>query len=299
LSYSVTELTPEEADQVDWSASSLVLWAAPLPEGPLAEQLTGFVRGGRPVIFFPPQNDGSNSIFGLSWGEWRGEVGEQFIRIASWRNDGDLLANAQGGESLAVGKLRAYRYRTLLGEGGNPLARLEDGTPLLTRASAVGGPVYFCSTLPVTSYSSLAQDGLAFYAMIQRALAIGAATQGKARQIHAGSEPSKEVEQWRPAAESTRLVPLSARWVNSGVYENGDRWLALNRSLEEDSRQILSHDDIGQLLRGLDYRTVEQKIGDSGSLSSEIWRAFLILMGSALFAEAWLCLPEPKSRVTA
>jgi hypothetical protein len=294
LNYTVTELSAEQANEVDWSASSLVLWQAPLPEGQLAEQLTGFVRGGRPVIFFPPEEGVENSIFGMSWGEWRGETGEQFTPVASWRNDDDLLANARGGESLAVGKLRAYRYREILGKEGNPLARLQDGAPLLTRATADGGPVYFCSTLPVTNYSSLAQDGLAFYAMIQRALTIGAATQGKARQIDAGSEMSKAVDQWRPAADSTREVPLSARWVNAGAYENGDRWLALNRPSDEQTKKILSTDDIGQLLRGLDYRNVERKIGDAGSLSSEIWRAFLVLMGTALFAEALLCLPERK-----
>jgi hypothetical protein len=204
------------------------------------------------------------------------------------------LANAQGGESLAVGKLRVYRYREILGDGANPLARLNDNLPLLARATTQGGRVYFCSTLPISNYSSLAQDGLAFYAMIQRALAVGATTQGKARQIDAGSEISKEVDQWRPAAESTREVPLSARWVNAGAYENGDRWLALNCPSEEHSQKILSPDDIGQLLKGLDFQIVEQSIGESGFMSSEIWRAFLVLMGAALFAEAWLCLPEKK-----
>jgi hypothetical protein len=294
LTYTVTELSAAEAEQVDWSASSLVLWQAPLPEGALAEQLAGYVRGGRPVMFFPPEGGGENSIFGMSWGEWKGAAGEQFVPVVSWRNDGDLLANALGGESLAVGKLRAYRYRRIVSDKGTPLARLEDGTPLLARATTEGGPVYFCATLPIASYSSLAQDGLAFYAMIQRALAIGAATQGKARQIDAGSAISKEVEQWRPAAESTRAVPLSARWVNAGAYEHGDLWLALNRPAEEQSPQILSTSDIGQLLRGLDFRNVEQRIGDTGSLSSEIWRSFLMLMGVSLFAEAWLCMPERK-----
>jgi hypothetical protein len=105
---------------------------------------------------------------------------------------------------------------------------------------------------------------------------------------------AKEAGEWRPAAESTREVPLSARWINAGAYEKGDRWLGLNRPPEEQTRRILSSDEIGQLLSGLDFRHVEQKIGDSGSLSSEIWRAFLVLMGTALFAEAWLCLPERK-----
>ncbi len=112
--------------------------------------------------------------------------------------------------------------------------------------------------------------------------------------MSAGTDLAKEVEQWEPAASSPKDVLLSTRWVNAGAYQKGDRWLALNRPPTEDVALVLDEGQVDRLFNGLDCRTVEQNIGDSGSLASEIWRAFLILMGVALFTEACLCLPDKK-----
>jgi hypothetical protein len=295
VAYTTALLPVSRADEIDWSATSLVLWHAELPQGALAEQLTGFVEGGRPVIFFPPAGGGENVMFGIGWGEWHGEPGGPNVPVGTWRSDSDLWANALSGESLAVGKLRTYRFRAVRGDGASQLARLEGGIPLLSRVATDGGSAYFCATLPVLSHSSLAQDGIAFYAMIQRALAQGAATQGKARQIDAGTTPAKMIERWQPAGEGPRDVFASARWVHAGAYGNGENWLALNRPIGEDGARILDDGQVDRLFSGLDYRHVQQTIGDSGSLASEIWRAFVMLMGAALFAEAWLCMPEQKA----
>jgi hypothetical protein len=294
LTYTATSLSANQAEQIDWSASSLILWQAELPTGNLAEQLIGFVRGGRPVIFFPPEESDDKKVLGLGWGEWKGTVGGATIPITSFRGDSDLFANAQSGESLAVGKLRTSRYRAVVGEGSSSLARLEGGLPLLARAHNEREPIYFCATLPILSHSSLALDGVAFYAMIQRALSVGAATQGKARLVSAGTPLAKEVEQWEPAADASRDVFLSSRWVNGGAYQKGERWLALNRPPTEDSAPVLDAGHVDRLFTGLDFRNVEQNIADTGSLASEIWRAFLVVMGVALFTEACLCLPEKK-----
>jgi hypothetical protein len=294
LTYTAASLSANQAEQIDWSASSLILWQGPLPTGTLAEQLAGFVRGGRPVIFFPPEGELDEKAFGLGWGAWKGAAGGETVPVISFRADADLFANAMSGESLAVGKLRTYRYRAIVGDGGNPLARLDGGLPLLSRASTSGGPVYFCATLPLLSNSSLAQDGVAFYAMIQRALSIGAATQGKARLVNAGSLAAKEVEDWQPAKDAPRDVLLSARWISAGAYQKDENWLAVNRPAAEDAAPVLDAGHVDRLFSGLDFRNVEQNIGDSGSLASEIWRAFLVIMGIALFTEACLCLPEKK-----
>ena len=65
----------------------------------------------------------------------------------------------------------------------NQLARFKTGDPLLARVPTDRGAVYFCTTLPRASHSSLARDGVVFYVMLQRALAQGAAMLGSARQI--------------------------------------------------------------------------------------------------------------------
>ena len=44
-------------------------------------------------------------------------------------------------------------------------------------------------------------------------------------------------------------------------------------------------------------RRIDDAVGATSSLASEIWRAFLIAMVLALLLEALLCLPETKSVV--
>ncbi|MEX0937934.1 MAG: BatA domain-containing protein [Pirellulales bacterium] len=299
VSYETKVLPPDRAGEIDWDTVSLLLWQAPLPEGLLASQLESHVAGGRPVIFFPPEDGGDTELFGLAWGDWHGGSDGPFVSVASWRGDSDLLAHSQSGQPLSVGQLRTYRYREVRGTGG-PLARLEGGLPLLTRATTADGPAYFCATLPDASHSSFAQDGVSLYVMIQRALELGAATQGNARQVDAGSAPAREAAQWEMISHDGGEVLLSARPYSAGVFQDGERWVALNRPAAEDSAPVLDSGQVDRLFGGLDYRLVEQSIGRTSSLASEIWRVFVSLMGLALVAEAWLCLPErrPAGTVT-
>jgi hypothetical protein len=191
--------------------------------------------------------------------------------------------------------LRTYAHREIHGNEGSLLASLEDGGRLLWRVNIEGGCAYFYATLPLLSHSSLAQDGIAFYASIQRALALGAATRANARQLDAGAPAAKQVIDWQPTDQASRDRLLSTRWANSGAYENGKQRLALNRPASEDVAQVLAFDEVDRLFSGLDYRYVKQSIDTSGALSSEIWRTVLALMAIALIAEAWLCLPEERS----
>ena len=50
-----------------------------------------------------------------------------------------------------------------------------------------------------------------------------------------------------------------------------------------------------QLFAGLSYQRIDDAVGDTSSLASEVWRAFLYLMAAALMLEAILCLPEKKT----
>ena len=47
LSYSATVLKPIGAHEIDWDNASLILWHAPLPDGIVAQQMEGFVEGGK------------------------------------------------------------------------------------------------------------------------------------------------------------------------------------------------------------------------------------------------------------
>lgn len=298
VSYSAEVLATDRADEVDFGRSSLILWHAGIPEGLLADQLRAFVEGGRPIIFFPPEAGVENEIFGVGWDDWRRTDEEQVIRVVSWRGDSDLWAHSASGEPLGIGDLRTYAYRQIRGETGSPLARLDGGDVLLYRATVTGGSAYFCATLPLLPYSSLAQDGLAFYVLVQRALSRGAAVQSNAREVVAGSETARRVADWQPSDAVSGKQLLSSRWLQAGAYETGNERLALNRPAGEDMARILNRDETDALLAGLDVQHVNQTLSSAGALTSEIWRALLVVMALALITEALLCMPERKSNVT-
>jgi hypothetical protein len=295
VSYTSEVLSPARSNEVDFGRSSLILWQTEIPEGLLAEQLRAFVEGGRPIVFFPPDAGGANEIFGIGWDNWRRTDEDHVIPVVSWRGDSDLWAHSASGEPLGIGDLRTYSYRKIRSSTGYPLARLDGGDPLLYRTMHTGGAAYFCTTLPLLPSSSLAQDGLAFYALIQRALSSGAATQGKARNLIAGTRAAQRVSNWQPSDDDSRQQLPSSRWLQPGAYEHDSEWISLNRPVSEDVARILSREEADALLSGLDVQHVNQSLATAAPLTSEIWRALLIIMALALITEAFLCMPEPKS----
>lgn len=292
LSYEATVLASDRADEIPWDETSLIVWQASLPDGIIAQQMRHFVDRGRPILFFPPDDVGTNQMFGVRWGEWR-KSDDQGISVTFWRADSDLLRHAESGAALPLGKLRTHQYCPPQGSG-SVLARLEGGEPLLIRVTTDGGPVYFCSTLPHAEYSSLAREGVVFYVMIQRALSAGAATQSPARQVAAGSPEAAQVSDWQALSESS-TDRLRSTWpVQAGAFQNGDQLIGLNRPENDDDTRTLDRVAVDRLFRGLDYRQVQDQVGSASALASEIWRAFLCAMAVALLVEAWLCLPERK-----
>lgn len=292
VSFAATILSPTRVGEIDWNATSCLVWHAPLPGEPLAQQLTSFIQRGRPVIFLPPATPDSQEIFGARWGSWQQAPADKPLPVAFWNGDGDLLAKTQNGNSLPIARLRIFRYCELEG-GGSPLARLDGGAPLLTRVSADGAAAYFLTTLPHSTCSTLAQDGVAFYVMLHRALSLGAATQGNAKLLVAGSPAARAADGWKPLSE-TGEIPSFARGFHAGAFATGDVLIALNRPEAEDRTAVLGADGVDRLFTGLDYRRVEDQVGNMSALTSEIWRAFLIAMAIALVAEALLCLPERR-----
>ena len=71
--------------------------------------------------------------------------------------------------------------------------------------------------------------------------------------------------------------------------------MAINRNLSEDSDDLASVEVVDPLFEGLPYQRIEDEVGDTDSLASEVWRAFLFFMAFVLIVEGWLCLPEKTS----
>ncbi len=285
-------ISRDQLAAVAWDQIGLVLWQAPLPTGANAELLDNFVRRGGEVMLFPPDNPGSEKLWGLSWDAWQSQ-NDRFV-VGSWRGDDDLVSRTLSGAALPVGQLNVLRYCTLAGELTS-LITLEGGAPLLARLPTDRGGIYLWTTTPAPRDSSLAREGIVLYAAVQRALAAGAAVLGKARQLDAGQETDESPGNWqRVSGEDDRLSTEAA--YQRGVYQADDRLLAVNRPAAEDEGAVLADARVDELFRDLNYLRVEDQAGNLGSLVQEIWRAFLLAMLIALILEAVLCLPRVARR---
>ena len=176
-----------------------------------------------------------------------------------------------------------------------PLARLADDRILIARVATEKGGIYFCATLPSEPYSTMERDAIAYYVMLQRALIRGAESLSPTRNLEAGTA----VAMTTPLADFESVAPVadpplvSQRAFESGVYRDGESWVAVNLNLSEDEAEIASGAVVDTLFADLRYQRIDDTIGDTSSLASEVWRLFLYLMAVALIVEAILCLP-PK-----
>ncbi|MEZ6127181.1 MAG: BatA domain-containing protein [Planctomycetaceae bacterium] len=292
LIYEAEILPTASANAIPWGQTAMIVWQAPIPDGLVAKQLENFVLSGRSVMFFPPESPGDNNIFNAAWTEWRTpEEGDHFP-FKPWRTDSDLLANANSGAPLPVGQVQCYRACHLDVKLATSLWQLENGMPLLARAGTDRGAAYFCSTLPTTSSSNLISNGITFYVMTQRALARGAGALGRARQLSSGKVLAAVTENWTALDELSIDNYVSQRSLAAGLYRSDEQLLAINRPLEEDNAPVISNEALGQVLAGLEYTRIDDKVGAAMQLASEVWRTFLMLMIAALIAEALLCVPD-------
>jgi hypothetical protein len=228
---------------------------------------------------------------GVSWGEWQRTDGPGQA-VGFWNNDEDLLAKTRDGQALPVNDLLVYRHCQLHGEL-RTLAKLENGAPLLARMTSNAGAIYFLTTLPVATHSSLDREGVTLFAMLHRAIASGAESLGAAKQFDAGSIPAQAVSSLPSLAPGTAVATLAqARPFRAGVYGDGAQLVALNRPRAEDYSEAMQRTEIDGLFQGLDYHLIDETVGNKASLASEIWKVFLVVMGLALLVEAVLCMPE-------
>jgi hypothetical protein len=296
LVYEAEVLPAAQSATIEWDKTAFVIWHAPLPTDVLAKQLESFVGMGGCVMFFPPEVPTDTTLFGTRWGAWQEPQDADQFALSRWRTDTDLLGNSLSGTPLPVGQVVAYRSCDLINENATVLAQLEKGPPLLVRSPTDQGAVWFCSTLPTTDHSSFVTNGIAFYVMIQRAVARGAAALGEARQYDCGSLQASVAESWQPLDDDSGRVLLSQRTINSGLYESDEAAFALNRPLAEDAVEVVSDGTLEQVLNGLNYTRIDDQAGSAMALASEVWRTFLVLMIVALMAEALLSVPDKVTR---
>lgn len=280
-------VAPDQLAALEWEQIGLLLWQAPIPSADDQRLIDLYVERGGQIIFFPPQSPTADEYRGISWGEW--VRSEQDLPLETWRSDQDLLRNALSGAALPVGQLQVRNYCELRGEA-TPLASLRGNAPLLVRVPTTRGGIYFCATSTAGNDSTLANNGVVLYVLVQRALASGSESLGSTRQLVAGSESTSAVE-WQPLAANANVLSTEFGY-QAGVYSWGDKLIAVNRSELEDRPATLSNSRLTELFQSLDFHRVDDRAGGLAQLVQEIWRMFLITMALALVVEAALCLPR-------
>jgi len=283
-------ITPDQVTTTDWAQPALIIWQAPLPEGPVAEQLEEYVASGRSILFLPPDSPSSATLFGCRWNEWK--THDSGLAVGRWRTETDLFANSRSGSPLPLGDLSFFRHCGLESERSGNLASLDGGDDLLVRAWSDSGAVWFFASSPDQYSSTLIDNGIVFYVLIQRALARGTAAMGNAQQIDCGAVSVEDVADWSPLDEPSQRVFPSERSFRAGLYSKGDRRLALNRPLSEDFIVTLEDAELELLFAGLNFTRLDDSTASPAALASEVWRVFLIGMIVALLAESLLSLPR-------
>ncbi|MEM8669245.1 MAG: BatA domain-containing protein [Planctomycetota bacterium] len=279
-----TVVTPDQAISANVESPALVIWQAAIPDedDPKSRWLNQLQAT---LLFCPPVDISDATFAGAGWTSWQ----EGTAPISNWVADQGLLAATQSGAALPVGKWVVNRFVPIQGEV-SALATVGDGVPLLAR-SMTDRDVFFLGTTVSPTDSSLASDGIALYALIQRAIALGAENQGMTQQQTAGELSSEDAQGWRRIAGNSNALSSQAS-LHAGVYRSGDQLIAVNRSESEDRSAIVPDDQLDSLFGQLSFDRVNDTAGNRTSLIQEIWRLFLVVMLLALIGEAWLCVPK-------
>jgi hypothetical protein len=120
--------------EIDWQATSLLIWQAPLPSGLVAEQIQQFVNSGRVAMFFPPGQKDDGQLFGAKWGQWQKLSEEEQRKLSWWRADADLPAMSQSTSSITWTPPATGDYRLTLQVP-------KDAKELLVDNNAVSAPI--------------------------------------------------------------------------------------------------------------------------------------------------------------
>jgi hypothetical protein len=309
-----------KVEETDLEGVGLILWQARLPTGSMSAKLEKLAALGRAIVFFPPSTTPVSSTSRLSedlstgssearssvapssgsafsnarWSDVR-NWNDESIKVKSWQREADLLRDTDAGESLPLVGLEIKQASTLNQPNASKLALLEDGTPLFCRLANDSAKVYFCSTLPIESWSSLGEDGVVLYAFIQRALLEGVRSLAGAQMISAGSEVPSDISEWSRIDQTEQVVSSTERSFHSGAYQIQDRIVAINRSIGEDDPLRLQATEYESLLPDKQVRFTADSISSKRSLVSEMWQWFSVGVIVFLLAEAFLTLPSRKA----
>jgi hypothetical protein len=231
----------------------LVIWQAGAPDGEIAAELRGFVERGGVLLCLPSGEAGAAALSELSWETAEDAPKDEFFPVSVWDRADGPLADTEAGRSLPLGRLAVIRRQVPVmatgdvGGVGHAYAAFADGRPFLLGAKVGTGWVFGCAVLPQEDWSSLG-DGTILVPLVQRLLHLGA--------DGLFPRPLGVCGEWAPASDEEAWVPVETGkgldWrCHAGVYQCGNRRIALNLPEGERAPTAISADDAEELLEPL------------------------------------------------
>ena len=284
-------IDPAAFAQTSTADYSMILWAAPLPSATNANLLEAFLKAGGQIVCLPAAEPSSENFLGMKWEPVAEAQRGKFFILQDWNKTDGPLRDGIDGTPLPAERLRAIKCAIPAGDSA-PLARWEDGEPFITRKIVDRGTLWFLGSLPDYTWSNLG-DADVLLPATQRILALGADRFDSSYLAEINTEPATLA----PGETRARVDDFSQENTphDAGVFRLGERLVAVNRPLAEDDLQIATKDNLDAMLAGTDYRLLDQ-VGQSAdpSLSTDMWRAFLLAVLFFLISEALLCLPKKQ-----
>ena len=246
--------------------------------------LEEFVIKGGSLVLFPPEVTSSDGSKLLSWNSLEEKLEDEIFQVSNWREDSGLLTNSSDGNRLPLDRLAIKRRRTP--QQGETLAYYSDGKPFLSCLTLGKGIVYFFSTLPLDSWSSMS-DGYVLVPALQRLIEESSSSNSFIQSWFCGEKESKESILFEPIGDAKDKVP----YLHAGIYRVNGRLTAINRPKSENDTLFLTIEQILEKLPNISPRLLEDESSSASNDRSEAWSFFLTLCLILLLGEALLGQP--------
>ena len=246
--------------------------------------LEEFVIKGGSLVLFPPEVTSSDGSKLLSWNSLEEKLEDEIFQVSNWREDSGLLTNSSDGNRLPLDRLAIKRRRTP--QQGETLAYYSDGKPFLSCLTLGKGIVYFFSTLPLDSWSSMS-DGYVLVPALQRLIEESSSSNSFIQSWFCGEKESKESILFEPIGDAKDKVP----YLHAGIYRVNGRLTAINRPKSENDTLFLTVEQILEKLPNISPRLLDDETSSALNDRSEAWSFFLTLCLILLLGEALLGQP--------
>jgi len=229
--------------------------------------LEEFVIKGGSLVLFPPEVTSSDGSKLLSWNSLEEKLEDEIFQVSNWREDSGLLTNSSDGNRLPLDRLAIKRRRTP--QQGETLAYYSDGKPFLSCLTLGKGIVYFFSTLPLDSWSSMS-DGYVLVPALQRLIEESSSSNSFIQSWFCGEKESKESILFEPIGDAKDKVP----YLHAGIYRVNGRLTAINRPKSENDTLFLTVEQILEKLPNISPRLLEDESSSALNDRSEAWSFF-------------------------